>query len=393
MPKRQIICGLDIGSTKVCACIGTPKRDSQDIDIIGLGYSHLKAIDEFDMDIYTTAIDEAVSTAENMANEKVLKAWVNVTSGNIKSAIQKSTLTISDKADEVARNDVERLIKNAKEITLSLDREIIHAIPLGWTLDGQDGIIRNPVGLYGTILGLELHIISALASYLHNVRKCVHLSGIEIEQMACSSIATGIAVLSEQERQDGVILIDIGGKKTDICLFANGLPRGIEQFDFGGDWLTSAISKGLKVTHRHAEAQKLNYTASKDLHLKKVINDEQAKMFKFIYSRICQKEWEQQAFSGTVITGKSAFLDNLIELAGNVLNMPVRIGVVPTSYFNNLPCPPDSPVLYATSVGLLKYASMQSELPDIQSVKASVNRKGFLKRFCLRAREVWQEYF
>lgn len=391
---KQILCGIDIGSTKVSAVIGRLREDSNDIEFLGLGCCVLSSHpDEFDIDIYSSAIEEAVTSAHDMAGERAPRIWVNVSSGNIKSIIQKSSITISDTADEVRQRDIARLIKDAKEIALSLDREILHTIPLGWALDGQDGIIRNPLGLYGTRLGMELHIISALSGYLRNLRKCIRLSGLEVEGMVYSGIATGLSVLTEQERQDGVLLIDIGGKKTDICLFVRGLARSIEQFDFGGEHLTCVISKALKVPHQRAERQKLSYVASRDASLRKVLTLEQTKILKFIYSRIIENHWDKQALSGVVITGRSAFLDGMLETACDIFGMPVRMGLVPLHYFSALSYSSESPVSYATSIGLLKYAVTHSDSFGRVGFLKGPKEQGFFKRLLHYGKEIWQEYF
>lgn len=391
---KPILCAVDIGSTKVSAVIGKLKEGSNDIELLGLGCCNLRAYpDEFDLDVYSSAIDRAVTFAQDMAKEKVLRIWVNASSGNIKSSIQKSSVLISDNVDEVRHSDATRLIKDAKEIILSLDREILHTIPLGWTLDGQDGVINDPVGLYGRKLAVELHIVSALSGYLRNIRKCSHLSGLEVEGVVYSGIATGMAVLTDEERRDGILLIDIGGRKTDICLFARGLPRAIEQFDFGGERLTSAISKSLKVPFQRAEGQKLGYVASKDSSLKKVITLEQTKILKFINSRINENRWNEQALAGIVITGRSVFLDGVLELASDVFDMPVRMGAVPLNYFNSLPYSSESCVSYATSVGLLKYATTHHPALSRKADGGVAGRQGLFKRILSYTHHIWQEYF
>ncbi len=373
------IVGLDIGTTKVCAIVAEVD-DSGQANIIGLGHSPSHGIRKgvvIDIDGAALAIEDAVAKARRMTGYEIHSVVVGVTGEHIASLNSRGVVAVTHPSREITVEDVERVQDQARVIVLPPDREIIHAIPRGYSIDGQSGI-RYPVGMSGTRLEVETHIVTGAVTFIQNVAKCVHKAGLSVEATVLEPIATGEAVLLPAERDLGVILADIGGGTTDIAIFVDGdiLYSGV--VPVGGNHVTRDISVGLRVSHEEAERVKLKYGAclfnlvgSSELDtfevtplgseehrhiprriLVEIIHPRMDELFTLVRQEIMKSGYYNLLPAGVVLSGGGSEISGGVQLCQQVTGMPTRIGaprdVVGLS--DTLKSP-----IYSTGVGLVLY--------------------------------------
>ncbi|HEX5324117.1 MAG TPA: cell division protein FtsA [Capsulimonadaceae bacterium] len=373
------IVGLDIGTTKVCAIVAEVD-ESGVANIIGLGHSPSHGIRKgvvIDIDGASLAIEDAVTKARRMTGYEIHSVVVGVTGEHIASLNSRGVVAVTHPSREITVEDLERVQDQARVIVLPPDREIIHAIPRSYSIDGQGGI-RYPVGMSGTRLEVETHIVTGAVTFIQNVAKCVHKAGLSVEATVLEPIATGEAVLLPAERDLGVILADIGGGTTDIAIFVDGDILYSAVIPVGGNHVTRDISVGLRVSHEEAERVKLKYGAclfnlvgSPELDtfevtplgfeeprpiprriLVEIIHPRMDELFTLVRQEIMKSGYYNLLPAGVVLSGGGSEIAGGTQLCQQVTGMPTRIGaprdVVGLSDALKSP-------IYATGVGLVLY--------------------------------------
>jgi len=378
MKNDDIIVGLDIGTTKIAAVVG--RKDEYDqLNIVGVGHSPSDGLRRgVVINIRKTiqSIKKAVEDAELMCGHKINRVYAGIAGDHIRSINSKGVIAVSSKDKIITEEDVVRVIDAAKAIALPMDREILHVLPQEFVVDEQEGI-KSPVGMAGTRLEAEVHIVTAAAASAQNIVNCIHEAGYEVADIVLEPYASSLAVLDSDERDLGVAIVDIGGGTTDIAVFFDGSIRNTSVIGLGGQHLTSDISQGLRTSTEQAEEIKKKYGIAMQTLIE---NDELIKVAgvagrqarevsRVLLSGIIQprmeeilqlamKEMEKSKITeflgaGVVLTGGAALLEGLLNLAERTMGMPVKIGTPLVS--GGLEDSVDSP-MYATGVGLIHYA-------------------------------------
>lgn len=376
MAKQEFIVGLDIGTTKICAIVGQITETG--IDIVGLGTrpSHgLRKGAVINIDSTVEGIQRAIEEAELMAGCEIGHAYVGVAGNHVRSF--NSSGVVSVKNREIDHDDLDRVIDAAKAIAIPADRQVIHLIPQDFIIDGQDGI-KDPVGMNGVRLEGKIHIITASTSSTQNLVKCANRAGINVSELVLEPIASAEAVLSDDEKELGVALVDIGGGTSDICIFVGGALVHTGVINIGGNHITNDIAVGLRTPQTEAEKLKIRHggcmkemiapeetievpgvggrqprIVARRL-LAEIIEPRTEEMFQLIKAEIEKTGYTELIGSGVVLTGGCSMLEGMPELAEMVFDMPVKRGY--PYGMGGMRDIVNSPK-YATGVGLLKYAA------------------------------------
>lgn len=373
--KQDLIVGLDIGTTKVCAIVGE-QNDKGNLEIIGLG-THpsfgLKRGVVVNIDKTVDSIKNAVEEAERMAGCEIQNVIVGIAGGHIKGVSGHGMITLRNR--EVTKRDVERVIESANALIIPADREIIHVIPQEYIVDGERGI-KDPVGIFGMKLETNVHIVTGQVTAAQNLVKCIHSSGMDVSDVVLEQIASSEAVLSEDEKEIGCVLIDIGGGTTDIAIFSAGSIRYTENLTLGGDHLDRDVALGLstplaesrKLKEKHGVAlselvqpqdivevesvagRKSRHVSKRDLAL--IIEPRMEEIFTFVKREILKSGYKDLLPAGAVITGGTIKMNGTVELAERILEMPVRRGI--PSQIGGISDIIANPI-YSTGVGLVQY--------------------------------------
>jgi len=378
--KKDFVVGLDIGTTKICCIVGeiVEAGPSPVIDIIGIGTSPSNGLRKgvvINIDSTVESISKAVEEAELMAGVEISSVYTGIAGGHIKSFNSTGIVAIKDK--EIHENDVQRVIDAAKAVAIPLDREVIHIIPQEYVIDEQDGI-RDPIGMNGVRLEAKVHIVTGAVSSAQNIVKCANKAGLNVGEICLEPIASSEAVLSQDEKDLGVVLVDIGGGTSDIAIFKEGAVVHTGVLAIGGNHITNDISVGLRTPIAEAEKIKIQYGCalaslvspddtievpgvggrkprilSRRL-LAEIIEPRVEEMFKLIHTEIQKSGFADILSGGVVITGGSTLLEGMPELAEYVFEMPVKRGI--PSGIGGLRDVVNSPK-FATGVGLLKFGA------------------------------------
>ena len=374
--KTNVIVGLDLGTTKTCVIVG--EITDQGIDIIGIGSYPSEGLRKgvvVNIDSTVEAIKKAVDEAEHMSGCEISSVYAGIAGGHIKG--QNSLGIVAVKGREVDEEDVQRAIEASKAIAIPTDREILHTLPQNFIVDDQDGI-RDPVGMSGVRLEAKVHIVTGAVTSIQNIVKSVNRVGLEINEIILEQIASSEAVLSKDEKDLGVALIDIGGGTTDIAVFTDGSIKHTAVLPVGGNYLTSDIATGLRTPLADAEKIKIKYgcafsaliakeetievpsvggreprEVSRQI-LGRIVAPRMEEILTLAYKEIVKSGYEDILAAGVVLTGGAALLEGITELAEQIFNMPVRRGR-PTG-IGGLNDVVNSP-MYATGVGLVLYGS------------------------------------
>lgn len=386
MSQKEIIAGLDVGTTKTCCVISEVDLDDGNIDIIGCGMVPSDGMRRgvvVNLDTTTEAIKGAVEKAQRMAgNVTIRSVVVGVTGEHVSSLNSRGVIAITSSDKEITHSDVDRVVESSKVIVLPPEREIVHAIPRGFIVDGQDGI-KDPVGLAGSRLEVETHIVTAASSFLDNTIKCIHKAGLAIESTILEPIATSEAALIPAERELGVALVDIGGGTTDLAVFTNGEICYTAVLPIGGEYVTKDIGVGLRASYEEAERIKVGFgSASKEFIsdddvveytkigadesteiprelLFRIIEPRMTEILTMIRTELIKSEQLDLLAAGIVITGGVSQMPGILDLANEVLNMPVRLAS--PRDIGGLHDTVDSPI-YTTAVGLIINAAKRHTL-------------------------------
>ncbi|MCE5313605.1 MAG: cell division protein FtsA [Armatimonadota bacterium] len=407
MSRKEFIAGLDIGTTKTCCVLADVDFDAGSADIIGVGLTPSNGLRKgvvVDLDATTEAIQSATDKAQKMGGTVSIRSVVvGVTGEHISSLNSRGVIAISSSDREVTRSDVERVVDASKVIVLPPEREIIHALPRDFTLDGQDGI-KDPVGMSGSRLEVETHIVTGSTSFLDNVVKCVQRAGLEIDMTVLEPIATSESAIIPAEKDLGVALVDIGGGTTDVAVFANGEIFYTAVLPVGGNHVTKDIAVGLRAAQEEAERAKivsgcatvdmiepedtfeimsLGAESSRELPreiLAKIIEPRMQEIFSMVREELIKSGYIELLAAGAVLTGGGSQMPGTLELAENVLGMPVRLGL--PRNVGGLNDTVQSPI-FSTAVGLVLYAAKQhSDLRDEQ--KSVTLKQSLLDMFKFR---------
>lgn len=372
-----MIAGLDIGTTKIAALIAEVTDDMR-LNVIGVGVVPSKGLRKgtvVDIEQATLSIEQAVEQAQRMSGRTIESVFVGVTGEHIRSLNSRGMIAVTSPTHEISQEDVERVMESSRTVVLTPDREIIHAIPRGYVVDGQDGI-RHPEGMSGSRLEVETHIIHGTSTCLQNITKCVQRARLQVNALVVEPIATAAAVLTEAERDLGVALADIGGGTTDVAVFTNGEIYYTGVIPIGGNHVTNDISMGLRTPPEESERIKLQYACA----LREMVGDNEVvphrpmgsteerrvparvlaeiveprmrELFELVYEEIKKSGTAGMLPGGLVLSGGGSLMRGVVELAREVTDMPVRIGK--PMNVGGLVDKVDSPV-FATGVGLLLY--------------------------------------
>jgi cell division protein FtsA len=379
--KDDVIVGLDIGTTKVCAIVGVVTPEG--IDIIGIG-SHpstgLKKGMVVHIDDTVTSIRRAIDEAELMAGVEISTVYTGIAGGHIKGFNSSGIVAI--KEGEVKPNDLSRVIEAAKAVSIPTDREVIHILPQEYVVDEQAGI-RDPLGITGVRLEARVHIVTGQVAAAQNLVRCANKTGLNVADIVLQQIASSEAVLSDEEKELGVALVDIGGGTTDIAVFYQGAIAHTAVIAVGGNQITNDIAMGLRTPGAEAEQLKVKYgcalssmvqreetievasvgdrkprIVSRQL-LTEIIEPRLEELFSLAHSEIQKTGYEDRLASGLVITGGSTLLEGMEELAEDVTGLPTRRGL-PQRRIGGLVDVVKSP-MYATGVGLVLYGALHAE--------------------------------
>ncbi len=372
----EIVVGLDIGTTKVCAVVGEVNEDG--ITILGLGQAPCRGLRKgivSNIDWTVRAIKEAIESAQTMAGVEIRTVYAGVAGSHIRSQTSDGVAAIA--GGEVTRADVERVLEGARAIAVDADRQILHVLPREYVVDAQDGI-RDPIGMSGVRLGAKVNLVTAATSCVQNVIRCAERCGLSVADVVLEPLASAEAVLSEDEKEIGVAVIDIGGGTTDILLYVDGGIAHTSVIPVGGNNITNDIAAGLRTPM--AEADRLKKVSGcafgRMVHedeeievpgvgghgprraprrvLSDIIEPRAEEIFCVIKKRIEDTGLIEQLSSGVVLTGGAVLLEGMPEFAEEILGMPVRIGA--PSGLRGLTQLVQGPQ-YATAVGLVKYGA------------------------------------
>ena len=373
MPKRDdLIVGLDIGTTKVCAIVGEMTEDG--IDIIGIGSHPSKGLRKgvvINIESTVESIKHAVSEAELMAGCDITSVYAGIAGGHIKGLNSHGIVAVKEK--EVRDQDVMRVIDAAKAVAIPADQKILHVLPQEYIIDEQDGI-REPIGMSGVRLEAKVHIVTAAVTSAQNIVKCANRCGLNVNDIILQPLASGEAVLTTDEKELGVALVDMGGGTTDIVIYSEGAVVHTGVLTLGGNHITNDVAVGLRTPAGEAERIKQKYgcclssmvqkdetievpsvggrkprVLSRQI-LSEIIEPRVEEIFSLVRQQIIQSGFEDRIASGVVLTGGATLLDGMPELAEQVFNVPVRRGI--PRGIGGLVDVVRSP-MYATGVGLV----------------------------------------
>jgi len=381
MGKTAIRTAIDVGTTKVCTVVADIS-DRTSLRVLGTGVVHSQGMHKgmvVSINEVKDSIRESVKIAEMSSGHKVSSAYVGVSGNHIGSLNNHRMVTISRSDRLVCRDDLLKVLASAQNIDVSSDKQLLHVLPRSYSLDGQPGM-KNPVGMYGSRLDLETHIITAAVTSVKNLVKCVRGARVEVDGLAFSSLASSEAVLTEHERELGVIVADIGGGTTDIAIFKDGSVCHTAVLPVGGYQLTRDISISLGLPTNVAEVAKKKYANVADdfcgeqqdpvslaiengyniMHqdLYEVVRARMEEILKLIVMEMPRSEYVNMVPTGLVLSGGTSTLPGLTEMAQEMLQIPVRVGAP-----RNIQGLADSlyAPAYATSVGLLAWGLKNDE--------------------------------
>jgi cell division protein FtsA len=401
--ENPIIVGLDIGTTKICVTVGR-RSGANKIELLGVGKAESAGVNRgvvANIQKTVNSIREAVSSAEGQSNVDIKVVNVGIAGQHIKSIQHRGILTKNDD-DEIRRGDVERLISDMYKLVLPPGEEIIHVLPQEFTIDNEPGI-KEPIGMAGRRMEANFHIISGRVTDIKNIKKCVDNSDLEVSELVLEPLASSEAVLDDEEKMAGVVLVDIGGGTTDVAIFHEGIIRHTAVIPLGGNIVTEDIRQGCSVLRNQAEQLKVRYGSAladenkdnevicvpgirgrdaKEISVKNLAYIIQARMeeiIEHVYYEIKSSGYEDKLIAGIVITGGGAQLKHLVQLVEYITGIDCRIGypneyLAKTDMLNKQILEEMKSPMYATSVGLLM-KGIQAVEEDEKAQREDASRK------------------
>ena len=399
----EIVVGLDIGSGKVCTVVGELSEDDQ-IEIIGIGTVPSLGIKKgviVDLEQATQSVKESIESAKRMAGIRINSAFVSITGSHITSANSKGVIAISDKSPEITENDIGKVIEAAKAGIVSSEKELIHTLSREFIVDGQSGI-SDPLGMSGARLECKVHIITGSITAVQNLVKCVEESGLDIEEIIFGTLASSNSILSNAEKELGILLIDIGAGTTEIAIFVEGGLAYSAVLPVGGVQITNDLAVGLRTSIEEAEKIKISYGTAvensaspeklveissingKEKHnvsqkyLVEIIEPRVSEIFNFVGMEVRKSGCYSMIPGGIVITGGSSLLPGISEVAEQVLNLPSRLGR--PHYEGELADMINDPS-YSEAIGLLSFATEKYSIGrSFQSTKRKTGVKNIFTK-------------
>jgi cell division protein FtsA len=377
MQKEKIVVGLDIGSTKICAIVGR-KNEFDKLEILGMGKAASEGVTRgmiTNIDKTIAGILQAISEAEQQSGINIGVVNVGIAGQHIKSLKQRGSITRNTSDEEIGVEDINRLNNDMYRTVIPPGSEIIHVLPQDYTVDYEGGV-KDPVGMSGIKLEADFHIITAQTTALHNINKCVRRAELEIDNLILEPIASSLAVLTSEEKEAGVALVDIGGGTTDIAIFYDNILRHTAVVPFGGSIITTDIKEGCMVMQNQAEALKVKFgkaisnhaswnevvsipglrnRAPKEISVKNLAHIIEARMeeiVEMVHAEIIRSGYENRLAGGIVITGGGAQLLHVKDMFELITGMDTRIGY-PNEYLGKSKVEAIKNPMYATAVGLV----------------------------------------
>jgi cell division protein FtsA len=401
MKKRGTITAIDVGTTKVCTITANVEATGN-IRVIGVGITPSTGMHKglvVNIKEAAQSIQASVRKAELASGYKIESAYIGVTGRHVTSVNNRGAISISTGDKLVRSDDLKRVLKSAQNIKVPPERKLLHIIPRGFALDGQTGV-KNPVGMHGQRLDVETHLITAAISSVQNIMKCVRSIGLEVDDLVMEPLASSEAVLTEEEKQNGVILADIGGGTTDVAIFRDGSIWHTAVLPVAGYQLTRDVAMGLGLPFDVAENMKKRYASVIPIYEGKrqtpeemlqdghgvsyqdlcdIVRARVEEIVRLVMLELPQTEYEQLVPAGLVFTGGSSNLSGIDALTREMIKLPVRVGSP-----NNLPGIPQSlqNPAYATAVGLVLWANNHNIQQGIWKSKPL----GFLRVFNIVSR-------
>lgn len=382
MDNNKIVVGLDIGTTKICAIVGK-KNDYDKLEILGIG----KAISDgvirgmvTNIDKTVNAINKAVAEAESQAGINIARVNVGIAGQHIKSSTHHGSMMKDASEGEISVDDVNRLVNDMYKIVTPPGNDIIHVMPQDYTVDYEPGI-KDPVGMVGRRLESDFHVITANTSAIANINKCVKRGGVssqglQIDNLILEPIASSMSVLSTEDKEAGVVLIDIGGGTTDVAIFYDGIIRHTSVIPFGGNIITSDIKEGCMVMQNQAEALKIRFgkaiadeakeneiisipglrnRAPKEISIKNLAHIIQARMediIELVHDEIVRSGYKNKLAAGMIITGGGSQLQHVQQLFEYMTGLDVQIGI-PNEHLGKCKVEEVKSPTYSTAIGLV----------------------------------------
>ncbi len=404
MKKQTTLASIDVGTTKVCTTVAE-LNDGGGIRVVGVGITPSKGLHKglvVNINDAKESIRESVKQAEQASNYKIESAYVGVTGRHVSSLNNKGVVAITRNDRLVRPDDLKRVLQSAQSVKVSRDRKLLHVIPRGYAVDGQAGV-RNPIGMHGFRLDVETHIITAAVTSVQNLVKCIRGIGIDIEDLVLEPLASSEAVLTEDEKQVGVILADIGGGTTDIAIFKEGSIWHTSILPVAGYQITRDVAIGLGLPFDVAEQMKKRYgnvmpvyegkaetpsTMAEDGHgvshrdLCEIIRARVEEIVRLILLELPHSEYEMLVPAGLVLTGGSSNLSGIAALGRDILRLPVRIGV-PTKMHGITDTLHDP--AHATGVGLLLWGAKHTSAQTWRSYRFATR----LRRLVFRIKNLF----
>ncbi|OIO34359.1 MAG: cell division protein FtsA [Candidatus Hydrogenedentes bacterium CG07_land_8_20_14_0_80_42_17] len=409
--RDRTVVGLDIGTTKVCAIIGEVNEQGI-IEIIGVGQAPSNGLHKgvvINLESTVKSITKAIEEAEMMSGTEVSSVYVGIAGGHIKGINSRGVVAITRPDREITQSDVDRVIDAARAVSIPMDREVIHVLAQEFIVDDQDGI-KDPIGMAGVRLEAEVHIVTGAVTSAQNIVRSVNRAGFEVDDIVLEPLASSFSVLTEDEKELGVVLVDIGGGTTDMALFVEGAIWQTEVLSVGGGNVTKDISVGLRTPIAEAEQIKLRYGCattslakqdevievpsvggrkSKVLPrqvLAEIIQPRMEEIFLLLSREIKKTGYEDLVAGGVVLTGGASAMEGIQELAEQILDLPVRIGS--PKGISGLVDVVNSPV-FATGVGLAFYGSKNIQVGGGRSRSNLISGGGDLFRGITNRMKDW----
>jgi cell division protein FtsA len=376
---KDLIVGLDIGTSKVVAVVAELQPDGR-YEVIGMGQHESRGLKKgvvVNIEATVNSIQRALEEAELMADCKIRDVFTGIAGSHIKSFNSSGMVAIKDK--EVTATDVARVIETAKAISIPGDQQMLHVLTQEFIVDGQEDV-REPLGMSGMRLEVKVHIVTGAVSAAQNIVKCVRRCGLEVQDLILQPLASSLAVLTEDEKELGVVLVDIGGGTTDIAIFTSGAIRHTAVIPIAGDQITNDIAMALRTPTADAEDIKISHGVAKQVlsnpddtievpgigergprslsrqALAAVIEPRVEELFALVQQVVRESGYEELLSSGVVLCGGTALMDGMVELGEDIFLKPVRVGV--PDYQGSLADVVRSP-RFATAMGLLEEARVQ----------------------------------
>ena len=376
-PEKNLVVGLDIGTSKVACIVAEYDEDGQ-LELIGMGSQPSKGMKKgmvVNIEATTQSIRRAVEEAELMAGCRIQSVHCGISGAHVRSINSHGIVAVRSK--EVTEADIERVIDAACAVAIPADQKILHVLPQEFAVDDNEGI-QEPVGMSGVRLEAKVHMVTGAVTSAQNIQKCVARCGLEVSKLSLEQLASAEAVLNDDEKDLGVCLVDIGGGTSDIAVFVNGAIRHAAVIPIAGDQVTNDIAVALRTPTQHAEGIKIRYGCAlpelieeddaievpsvgerpprrlSRYTLAEVIKPRYEELFMLIHKELTRSGYDDVIAGGVVITGGSAKMEGLVDLAEEVFHMPVRLGV--PQRVKGLTDVVRNPI-HATGVGLLQFGT------------------------------------